>query len=118
MRPLAAQLKVQIRTYMIKFVAAHGRDAVKPKHHELLHVPRQLLRDLALLTCWTAERKHKTTLEIMGPIDNTRSYEKTSIGRLLAAQVSQLDKFRGVSYLEDPVSTLRRPTMRSPEALN
>ena len=39
MRPLAAQLKVQIRTYMITFVAAHGRDAVKPKHHELLHVP-------------------------------------------------------------------------------
>ena len=110
MRPLAIRLKTENQTFMVAFVAAFGRNAVRPKHHMLLHVPRQLLRDLSALACWAVERKHQMVLQCLGPVDNTRDYERGSIGKVIAAQLRQLEQFRGVSYLED----LRRSFVANP----
>ena len=106
MRPLANRMKTENQTFMVAFVAAFGRKAVRPKHHMLLHVPRQLLRDLLALTCWAAERKHQMVLQCLSPTDNTRDYERGSIGKLIAAQLRQLAQFKGASYLEHPEKEL------------
>jgi len=93
------------------FVAAHGPEAVKPKHHELLHVPAQLERDLLLLSCWPTERKHQSVLQALSPIDNTLRYEKSFIGRIVAAQIRHLTNFKGHSFLIDPVSEIIEGTL-------
>ena len=44
--------------YMEAFVLAYGSAKLRFKHHQLLHMPLDILRLGQMLSCWVCERKH------------------------------------------------------------
>ena len=55
---IADRLEVAVPTYLAAFLKAYGLDAVRFKHHQMMHVAEQVRTDLLLLCCWVLERKH------------------------------------------------------------
>ena len=51
------QLKNAISTHLRIFVNTYGARMVKPKHHEMMHIPDQLLVDGICMSCWVTERE-------------------------------------------------------------
>lgn len=101
---LAAHLDTAAFLYLEAFVNAHGRELMKHKHHELIHLADQLRRDKRLLWCFTAERKHIIAKAVMAHNRSLRSFAYGTIARMLVSQIGAL--------LETPPwhSRLRDPT--------
>ena len=60
-------------------VVAYGYTLFVPKHHFMLHIPRQLARFAFLISCFVHERKHKIAKRWAVPlcISNKRNYDRT-----------------------------------------
>ena len=61
----ATQFKEAASTYVDKFVSAYGRDAVRFKHHQLLHIADQVFENRMMLSCFVTERHHIMTKYIV-----------------------------------------------------
>ena len=83
-------LRASIRQHMMCFRTAYGCDELIPKHHFLVHIPRQVQRDGCLLDCFTHERKHQMIKSCCNWVDNTRSFEKSTLCRVLQEQLRQV----------------------------
>ena len=70
------ELKQEVARNLRLHVAAYGCDWVKPKHHYMIHMPRQVEEDGVWLDCFVHERKHQVIKEAASHIKNTTSYEK------------------------------------------
>ena len=83
-------LTASSRHHMSCFCTAYGSDELIPKHHFLVHIPEQRRRDGCLLDCFTHERKHQMIKSCCSWIDNTRSFERMTLCRVLQEQLRQV----------------------------
>ena len=60
-----------MKRHLELFVAAHGHEKVRPKHHMSLHVPNQVRQDRYLLHAFPLEHKHKLLKDILENYHNT-----------------------------------------------
>ena len=72
-------------------VLAYGYTLFVPKHHYMLHIPRQLAKFTMLITCYVHERKHKILKRWAVPLcpkkDNNRSLlEECTLAHINALQ--------------------------------
>ena len=71
-----------VELYLAKFNSAYGLDGEEvryavPKHHKLLHVPRQIDRGGFMMDSWTTERKNGIVKKAFEHTHNDSSLEKT-----------------------------------------
>ena len=73
-------------------VIAYGYTIFVPKHHFLLHIPKQLERFKFLVACWVHERKHKIIKRWAVPmcIARQRSYERSLLVECTLAHMHSL----------------------------
>ena len=90
-RRLGEEVTGLARIYLAAFVEAYGREAVRFKHHQLLHLGAQIVRNLWMLSCWVAERKN---LSAKLAIAHTKAVDArmqtAGLSRMLADQVRRL----------------------------
>ena len=89
----ARRMEVLVKSYLAAFVKAYGRDAVRFKHHQLLHLPRMIMRLGRMLSCWVTERKNlcaKASMQHTKRDDH--SFEVATLSRMLNAQVRMLQE--------------------------
>jgi hypothetical protein len=72
--------------YFRKTKATYGESSIKPKHHGMLHVPKQELWD-----CFPMERKNKVPKVIANAFLNTGRYEKSVVTRTVLDNVRSLE---------------------------
>ena len=100
---IASRLDIAAFAYLEAFAAAHGRDEMKHKHHELVHLADQLRRDKRLLWCFTHERKHIVAKSVMQHNRSVRGFARGAVSRMLMAQIGCLnDKPGWQQRLDDP----------------
>ena len=99
--PLASRLDAAVFAYLEAFKIAYGRDSMRHKHHELVHLAAQLLKDKRLLWCFTAERKHIVTKSVMQHNKCRRGFSFGAVARMLTAQISCLDEAPWLSRLDN-----------------
>ena len=103
-KDIAARLDKTVWEYLSAFAECHGHAEMRHKHHELTHLAAQLLLDLRVLWCFTAERKHIIAKALMQHNRSLRAFAFGAVARMLMAQVSCLTDAPGwVSKLHDPV---------------
>ena len=82
-----------MQSHMALFKEAYGPSYIKPKHHYELHIPAQVRRDRGLLLdTFVQERKHQLIKQCALDVDNTGALEKTTLARVVLAQLRELDK--------------------------
>ena len=87
----AMRMARAIKAYLDQAVSVYGEDIVRPKHHFLLHVPVQFLRDLGLmLDCFVTERMHAYVKAYMTMVRNSRIYERTVVANIVIERVRQM----------------------------
>eukprot|EP00969_Alexandrium_andersonii_P056954 2511570-Alexandrium_andersonii.AAC.1 len=64
--------------------------AFKPKHHYMVHLPRQNDRDQVVLDCWVLERKHQVIKMSCEWVGNTSNFEHSTIARAAQEQCRQM----------------------------
>ena len=92
---VAQQLADALRIHALAFEKAYPDAEVKPKHHYVLHVPKQVVRDGVLLDAFVGERKHGGMKRVSDGVTNTTCFEHTVLSRAVSVQVS---------WLEDPAN--------------
>lgn len=86
-------------------LAAYGTDLVKPKHHFVFHNGLQF-RDRTgrvVVDCFVHERKHQIAKAAANPIKNTVAFEASVLGKVVLAQLRQLEGLPAERGLESPV---------------
>ena len=83
----AAKRDALVAGHLVAFIAAYGREAVRPKHHFAFHMGN--------LDCFTTEAKHSTLKSLANNIKNTRDYERA------LSTVAQTDQERALEELVD-----------------
>ena len=71
-------------------VVAYGYTIFVPKHHFMLHIPRQLERFKFLVSCFVHERKHKIVKRWAVPLCNKQNYERSLLMECTLAQINSL----------------------------
>ena len=102
----AANLRSLVLRYLKMFVTAHGHHHLKWKHHALVHLYNQILKDGCLLSCWVVERKNIAGKESMANCRSKKQIESTALSRMLNAQVRKLEAPGWASRLEKPCRSL------------
>jgi hypothetical protein len=85
---MAESLKVAVAEYLEAFKAAYGEEHWRFKHHQLLHLARQIMQDGLLLACWAAERKNKHLLQCCFHHNHARAMTPGVLGKAVAGQVA------------------------------
>ena len=84
-------LRAKQRKHMQRFVKAHSRDWVKPKHHYSLHIPEQFDRLKTLLDTKVCERKHQSLKhEIESSGQSLQSFEERMLHQICCVQVREI----------------------------
>ena len=99
---------IAIESSFNAFVAVYGESRLIPKFHYSLHDAAQYLRDSLVLDTLTVERKHQEPTMIANKIDNTTTFEKSVVARMLWTQFRSLAGY-------DPRDGLRGKTAEWPE---
>ena len=86
---IADLLTTAVATYLEAFKKAYGLEAVRFKHHQLLHLPGQIRRDKRLLACWTLERKHITAKQAFSNFCQASVMPAGALARMVNAQVRE-----------------------------
>jgi hypothetical protein len=101
----ASKLATAVTLHLDLFKRTYGEDCMKPKHHMVCHLPKQLSRDGFLLDAFTVERKHQEVKRAASNTDNSREYEFSVLCRL------HLDELRSQADVL-PAAGLRGPQVR------
>ncbi len=86
------ELKQEVARSLRLHVAAYGCDWVKPKHHYMIHMPRQVEEDGVWLDCFVHERKHHIIKEAAAHIKNTIAYEKSVLVPVVNASLHLMER--------------------------
>ena len=91
-RVTPAMLADAIARHYAAHIIAYGYTLWVPKHHFMLHIPRQLAKLEFLITCFVHERKHKIAKRWAAPLcqGNKRNYERTLLEDCTMAHRSSL----------------------------
>jgi hypothetical protein len=76
---------------------AYGSVYIKPKHHWMMDIPAQLVRDQCVLDAFIIERTHLVVKGIADHIDNTRCFEQS----LLSGVTTQAFEYAAVAEAGD-----------------
>jgi hypothetical protein len=76
---------------------AYGSVYIKPKHHWMMDIPAQLVRDQCVLDAFIIERTHLVVKGIADHIDNTRCFEQS----LLSGICTQAFEYAAVAEAGD-----------------
>ena len=87
-----AMLADAIAKHYAAHLVAYGYTVFVPKHHFMLHIPRQLERFKFLVACFVHERKHKVVKRWAVPLctGNKRNYERSLLEECTLAHVNSL----------------------------
>ena len=77
--------------YLLAFVEAYGRDKIRFKHHQLLHLPQSMARLKRLLTCFVTERKHIMAKLAMQHVKDPSVASDHGMSRMLNGQILALE---------------------------
>jgi hypothetical protein len=72
-----AELKREVSSCLSLHVVAYGSAYIRPKHHYMMHMTRQVEEDGIWLDCFVHERKHQVIKEAASHLKNTVIYEKS-----------------------------------------
>ena len=92
---IASRLDAAVFAYLEAFANAYGRDEMRHKHHELVHIADQVRRDNRLLWCFTTERKHIIAKALMSHLKSLRAFALGTVSRMLTAQIGILSDAPG-----------------------
>ena len=81
-----------IKKHAMAFTAAYPDADFKPKNHYLHHVASQFAREGVILDAFVGERKHQSIKAMAADVQNTLTYEKTVMMRVVAKQMAQMEK--------------------------
>ena len=79
-----------IATHYAAHLAAYGHSIWKPKHHYVLHLPRQLEQFKLLISCFVHERKHKLVKRWAVSHCSKRGYERSLLEECTLAHLTAL----------------------------
>jgi len=91
-KTMAKLIKDLVRKYLDVRAAVYGKKGIKPKHHKLCHLWKQLEDDGFLMDCFILEHMHCMIKPLAEDLRHTRHYESTAIRRAVQARVHQLKK--------------------------
>ena len=91
-REMARLIKDLVRQYLQVRRAVYGTQGVKPKHHMLLHIADQLLKDGILLDCWLLEHMHAMLKSVAEDLRVTTKFEQSVITRAVSVRRQQLQE--------------------------
>ena len=99
-----------VQLYLMKFYTAYGLDGDEvryavPKHHKLLHTPRQIDRDGFMMDNWTTERKNGIVKKAFEHTHNDSSLEKTVFSANSCTTKQNFECTGGVGRALEPAST-------------
>jgi hypothetical protein len=96
----SVELQRALEAHMQLHQNAYGTDHIKPKHHWMMDIPRQLVRDRCVLDAFVIERTHQVVKGIATHVDNTHLFERSVLSGVttLAFQASD-DKLAVVDGL-------------------
>ncbi len=100
MEQIANDMEFAISVHHQAFLLAYGSDAIRPKHHQLMHLPSQLKADKAVLSCWVNERKHAMARRCLAHADRKTSFEAGALARMLNEQLRQLEAATWALHLQ------------------
>jgi hypothetical protein len=103
-RSHAASLRSLVAKHLQAFTALYGRDALKFKHHQLLHLPEMLLMHGVMVACWVLERKHILAKQSIQNCKNLLGVEKTGLSRMLNSQLQSLQAPGWATVLIPPMN--------------
>jgi hypothetical protein len=86
----SVELQRALETHMQLHQNAYGTEHIKPKHHWMMDIPRQLVRDRCVVDAFVIERTHQVVKGIATHIDNTHLFERSVLSGVttLAFQAS------------------------------
>ncbi len=73
----SVELQKALEAHMQLHQHAYGTDHIKPKHHWMMDIPRQLVRDRCVLDAFVIERTHLVVKSIATHVKNTHLYERS-----------------------------------------
>ena len=90
----AEKLASAVSHHLDIFRSVYGEEWMRPKHHYVCHLPRQVARDGFLLDAFTLERKHQEVKRAASNADKTIQFELSTLARV------HLEESRNRSNLE------------------
>ena len=87
---MAEKLRLKISTYLKMNIHVYGTARVTPKHHMLMHLVEQFLKDGFLMDCFVTERMHILAKRTAEKIQNTIVFELSVILRILHMRAIRL----------------------------
>ena len=103
-RALSATLRSLIAQHHQAFTDLYGRDSLKFKHHQLLHLPKMIEEFGAMIACWVLERKHLLAKQSIQNCKNVVGIESTGLARMLNSQANLLQEAGWSSQMIPPLS--------------
>lgn len=101
-RDRAIKLRGLVDRYLQKFIAVYGRDALKFKHHQLLHLPDMIFLLGMMVACWVLERKHIAAKASLANCKTLKQVVTTGITRMFNGQVRMLQEPGWLTILIPP----------------
>jgi hypothetical protein len=86
------ELHTRILAHLAAFKTAYPDELLKPKHHQSMHLVKQLKKLLRILNTLVLERKHKALKRILGSVTNLSSFEAGVAIQFLNEQVHALSQ--------------------------
>ena len=74
------------------FIVAYGAEKVKPKHHQQLHLAKQVETDEGVIGCWAQERKMGMARQAVQHSRTMDNFEVGMLARFWTEQMRQLQK--------------------------
>ena len=88
----AESLRTAIVGHVRLYIEAYGDDAVRPKHHYVMHLPDALLRFGTLIGTLTNERKHRMVKRFAGNRANLARWELGAVEDLSCQEAHAISK--------------------------
>jgi hypothetical protein len=87
----SVELQGALETHMQLHQHAYGTGHIKPKHHWMMDIPRQLVRDRCVLDAFVIERTHQVVKGIATHVDNTSGYERSVLSGVTTLAFQAVD---------------------------
>jgi len=100
-------LEVKQQQHHSNFSKTYGCEAMKPKHHYSLHIPKQWRKYGFVLDTKVTERKHQTVKrEVVSSLQNLHNFEDRALVQIVACQEMEMRKVGEVFWM----TSLLNPT--------
>lgn len=99
-------MAADVKGFMVKHQAAHGKELLKPKHHWLMDIPDQILRSQLVLDAFVVERQHLLVRRIADHCDNLTAFEESVMASVANVQLREAQEMVIGDRLLGPTAAL------------